>query len=168
MSRAQRARAAGALLALAALLAPAEARADDDELWSVLVGPVLGIRMEGAKGAVLGVEGGVGVFPVRVNVGIQRRLAGPREDDPRPETFLYAEVDPWFIIGGTLGLGAGSVTGGQPVVGLWEGITRGPGLDDCQDGGFVYTLSVGYRYSGIHELYVAPKVGHITQGICIH
>lgn len=145
--------------------APVSARADDVN-W--LVGPVLGIRLGGpAEGsrAIYGIEGGVGLGPERANVGFTRRL---------DETFVYAELDPWLYVGGTLGVGAVAETGQIfPVLGVWEGIPLVyPACEDEGEGegdGMypTVTLAGGYRWTGVHELYVTMKAGR-APNFCIY
>jgi len=57
-------------------------------------------------------------------------------------------------------VGVGSQTGTHPVVGLWEGIPLNV-EDLCQgdDRVIMFTIAAGYRYTGVHEFYLTPKVG---------
>jgi hypothetical protein len=138
------------------------AHADDAAGANVMIGPILGLRLGGPGGsrAILGVEGGGGWGPERLNLGFTRRLG---------KTFSYVELDPWLFVGVSLGAGIDSDGKVSPVLGIWEGLPiRYP---ECGDHGWqpVVTLSVGYRYTGVHELYFAPKAGSIYDGgICIH
>jgi hypothetical protein len=137
--------------------AHADVCGDDD---NALVGPVLGIFWGKGKprGALLGVEGGFGCGPERINAGVTNR-----GDEP----FAYLELDPWLYIGASLGVGYGFDTGWSGIVGVWEGIPiELP--ESCSERGEIVTLSVGYRYTGRHELYFAPKAGYGGGGICIH
>jgi hypothetical protein len=143
--------------------------------WNLLVGPVLGVTWgHGHRvGVSVGVKGGVGhslvekkgptnagldtyasYANVRLNLGLQRRAG---------ELFGYAELDPWVLIGASAGVGIGARSGVQPVVGVWEGTAR----NDCSDvpdlhaWRFAATIAIGYRYSGVHEVYVTPKLGNV-------
>ncbi|TMQ11935.1 MAG: hypothetical protein E6J91_21895 [Deltaproteobacteria bacterium] len=142
-----------------ALLVASGARAEADGTnW--LVGLVFGIRLNGPGGAggVIGVEGGVGAGPERINLGFEHRAG---------KTLGYLEVDPWFVVGGTLGLAIDSDGNPEPVLGLWEGAPLK--LPSCGIGREHYdtTISIagGYRYTGVHELYITIKAG-ISQPIC--
>ncbi|HUQ01489.1 MAG TPA: hypothetical protein VM261_03290 [Kofleriaceae bacterium] len=137
---------------VAAVAFPSTAHADED--WNWLVGPLVGVRLGGVKDgsrAIYGIEGGAGLGPERLNVGITRRL---------DQTFAYVELDPWYLIGGTLGFG-GELESGElfPVVGVWEGIPLK--YPDCAGAGLhpAVTLAGGYRWTGVHELYVTMKAG---------
>ena len=135
------------------------ARADD---WNWLGGPVLGVRLgapvEGSR-AIYGIEGGAGLGPERINAGVTRRL---------DETFVYLELDPWLYVGGTLGVGAVAETGRvHPVLGIWEGI---PIIyPECEGEGLhrAVTIAAGYRWTGVHELYVTMKAGR-APSFCIY
>lgn len=145
---------------LAGLVTPVEA--DVPEATNVMVGPILGLRLGGPSGsrAILGIEGGAGWGPERVNAGFTRRL---------DTSFLYVELSPWLYVGASLGVGVDSDERVFPVLGLWEGLPIT--YPDCGDKGWqpVVTISAGYRYTGVHELYLAPKAGTIFDGgICIH
>jgi hypothetical protein len=151
---------AGALAALVIAATPrahADVCGNDD---SALVGPVLGIYWGRGKpaAALLGVEGGVGCGPERINAGVTNRGG---------EAFAYLELDPWLYVGASLGVGYGFDTGWHGLVGVWEGV---PIVlpDGCSEQGQIVTLSIGYRYTGRHELYFAPKAGHGGGAICIH
>lgn len=97
---------------------------------------------------------------VRVNLGLTRRL---------DKTFRYLELSPWYVVGASLGFGTDSDGKSHPVLGLWEGapvVFPECGADGWQP---VVSLSTGYRYTGVHELYIAPKGGVIYEGdICTH
>lgn len=139
-----------ATAATASASAPA-ARADFDEP-NFLAGPVFGITVpnrDGQGGGLLGLEAGAGWGPQRLNIGFEHRDG---------ESFGYLELDPWLVVGASVGFGLGSETGWHPILGVWEGI---PLSDICQEGGRVtmFTIAAGYRYTGVHEFYVTPKVG---------
>lgn len=149
--------AAIAALSLAALAAPARA---DNSLQNFLIGPVLGIRLGGPPGdrGVIGVEGGVGAGPERLNFGFEHRL--DRE-------FYYVELDPWLWLGGSLGFGVDSKGEAKGIIGLWEGLpVAGDALHGCPSGySSMVTLAVGIRYSGVTELYATLKAG-VSQAAC--
>ena len=148
------------VVALALVGTTSRASADhegDADLQNVMVGPVIGLRLGGPPGdrLVIGVEGGVGFGPERINVGFTQRL---------DKTFVYAELDPWYIIGGTLGVGYEEGGKTFPIIGVWEGVP----LNDGPCGGWHQqaSLAAGYRYTGIHELYVTIKAGYMNGSIC--
>jgi len=124
------------------------ARADGT---NVMGGIVLGFAFgHGRSTGLVGIEGGGGIGPERANVGLTYRLH---------ETFVYAELDPWWMVGASAGLGYGTVSGLQPVVGIWEGLPISLS-GECEDGWHgIVSISVGYRYTGAHEIYLAPKAG---------
>jgi hypothetical protein len=134
--------------------------------YNALIGPTFGVRLGGPPGPreVLGIEGGVGAAPHRLNLGFRRRVG--------LSSLYYFELDPWFFLGGSLGFGierddAGSERA-QPVLGVWEGLafplTQTPNCLDVPVDHHYYptiSVSVGYRYTGIHEIYFAPKFGYV-------
>jgi hypothetical protein len=130
-----------------------DAAADLEEL-NYLAGPVIGFSFgnrSGTGGGLLGLEAGAGLGPERVNIGIEHR------DD---ESFGYLELDPWYVVGASFGFGVGSETGAQPVLGLWEGIPLTDNLCRGEDERItMVTIAAGYRYTGVHEFYITPKVG---------
>jgi len=136
-----------------------DAHADEGEL-NYLAGPVLGITFgnrSGTAGGLIGLEAGAGWGPERINIGIEQR------DD---ESFSYVELDPWYVVGASVGVGVASETGTQPVLGLWEGIPLNDDICQGNDRITMFTIAAGYRYTGVHELYVTPKVG-TGPSICI-
>jgi len=140
------------LIVLLLALAPRIAAAEN---W--LVGPVIGIHLDHGRGLVLGAEGGYGAGPERVNVGFERRL---------DKTFVYAEFDPWLVVGASLGWGIDTDGEDHPVLGAWEGILISNtntlfDLPLCGDSGWrkLGTIALGYRYTGVHSLYVTVKAG---------
>jgi hypothetical protein len=141
------------------LLALSSTRADAEGTnW--LIGPVFGIRLGSHAGSdgVFGVEGGVGAGPERLNLGFEHR------DD---KVLGYVELDPWLLVGGTLGFGVDSEGDVQPVLGIWEGLPiKDP---SCSVPSSQYqtqvTIAGGYRYTGVHELYFTIKAG-VAQNIC--
>ena len=144
----------GCLIALTALEPVAHA-----EIANVLVGPVLGIRLGGPPGdrLIIGVEGGAGWGPERFNLGFTRRL---------DKMFYYVELDPWYIVGASLGVGVDSEGQTYGVAGVWEGFPLV--FPDCEGSGYfrAVTISGGYRYTGVHELYLTPKAG-VSESICL-
>jgi hypothetical protein len=152
----------GMRIVLSVVVLLSSARAEADDLLNVLIGPVFGIRLGGHDGprGVFGVEGGVGVGPERINVGFEYR------DD---KLFGYGELDPWFLVGGTLGVGVDSDGEVHPVLGVWEGIPLK--LPECElpegEWGTAVSLSGGYRFTGVHELYVSIKAGQ-SQRVCFN
>jgi len=138
------------------LAMPAVARADGD-LENFLIGPVFGIVVGGKGGAAIGVEGGAGLGPERINVGFDHRVG---------KDFFYAEIDPWLYLGGTLGVGIeGDGKTLHPVLGAWEGY---PLImpSGCSDWGTAVTIAGGYRYTGVHELYLTIKAGQMHGNVC--
>lgn len=158
-------RLAGTCAVLAAVMAtaPRPARADLD-LRNALIGPLIGVRLGSAPGprGVFGIEGGLGFGPERINVGIEHRSG---------TSFSYIELDPWFVVGGSLGVGVDGEGVVRPVLGAWEGVplelNRRCGPDrQAQDAKeALLTFAVGYRYTGTHELYVTVKAG-ISGNLC--
>jgi hypothetical protein len=146
------------LLALA-LLIVSSSRADADDGTNWLIGPVLGIRLGNHAGSsgVIGIEGGVGSGPQRLNLGFEHR------DD---KLFSYLEIDPWLLLGASLGFGVDSDGEPHPVIGVWEGMLIGGfGCSDKPDK--QVTIAAGYRYTGVHELYVTAKAG-VGQPACLN
>jgi hypothetical protein len=148
-------RSAGWLGLCAAIVAATAGNAHADlEEMNYLAGPVIGFSFgnrSGTGGGLLGLEAGAGWGPERVNIGIEHR------DD---ESFGYLELDPWYVVGASLGLGVGSETGPQPVLGLWEGIPLTDNLCRGEDDRItMFTIAAGYRFTGVHEFYITPKVG---------
>jgi hypothetical protein len=147
-----------AVVALGGLgLASAPAHAEKDP-ESTLIGPVFGLTWGRGRllHATLGGEAGFTIAPlVSVNAGVTWR---------DQELFAYGELDGWFVVGATAGVGYGTRSEWSPVVGVWE--LAPLGIDDgCQrETGFV--ISAGYRWTGLHELYVAPKYGEV-EGVCV-
>ncbi len=145
------------LVLVAAACPPARA----DELRNYLIGPVLGIRLSGPPGdaGVLGVEGGIGWGPERINIGFEHRAN--RE-------LYYLELDPWYVVGGSFGFGVDDTGVPHGIIGLWEGIPL-RGVLDCPSGGFARaaTLAVGIRYSGFVELYLTVKAG-VSEKLCFN
>jgi hypothetical protein len=135
-----------------------EARADDS-LQNWLIGPVLGYRFGGqpASRLVIGVEGGGGWGPERFNLGFEHRDT---------TDVGYIEIDPWYIVGGSFGFGIDNKGDTVPVLGVWEGVpltTGGP----CSGWHTEITLAGGYRYTGVHELYVTLKAGWMDGQFCL-
>lgn len=121
---------------------------------NALIGPILGIEFGGPPGTrgVFGLEGGVGLGPERVNIGFEHRAG---------KGFGYIELDPWLLVGASLGVGIETDGAVRPVLGLWEGVpVVGPSCDDFSTHYQpTITFALGYRYTGVHELYVSIKAG---------
>jgi len=147
-------------LALVAVV-PAPARADSNNLNNFLIGPVFGVRLSGPSDGdfgLLGVEGGIGWGPERINLGFVHRAG--RE-------LYYAEIDPWLYLGGSFGFGVDSEGEGHGIIGIWEGLpVAGDALHGCRRGyASVITVAAGLRYTGVLELYATIKAG-VSQGVC--
>lgn len=145
-----------AALCVLALSTTAYAGGDDA---NVLVGPVIGLAWTSHTGwtGLFGVEGGGGVGPERLNVGFvdrSHKLAG------------YLELDPWLLVGGSLGLAIDEDAEPHLVLGIWEGLPVGS--YHCGDGEWhrLVTISAGIRWTGSLEIYFAPKAGAARNG-CI-
>jgi hypothetical protein len=144
------------IVAMVILATPQLALGGDSENW--LIGPVIGLRLGGGFGGVFGVEGGYGLGPERINLGFEHRA---------DKMFYYVEADPWYLVGGTLGIGVEEDGRIRPVLGVWEGIPLNFN-GDCNGGWHTQlTLAVGYRYTGVHELYATVKAGRMNGDFCI-
>jgi len=148
------------LVIVLSLLVMSSTSADADGTnW--LIGPVIGVRLGSRVGpsGVFGVEGGVGAGPERLNLGFEHR------DD---KVLGYIELDPWFLVGASLGFGIDSNGDPQPVLGVWEGLPIKNA--SCDVGSNQYqrevTIAGGYRYTGVHELYFTIKAG-VSQSLCL-
>jgi len=159
-------KAIGWVLALVVAWRATPARADSSDV-TFLGGPVFGIAFgDGHRRSMLfGLEGGAGYHgPERLNVGIEHRVG---------KSFLYVEADPWLLVGGSFGVGVDSDGVVNGIVGVWEGAPL-VGLSDLcqQDNDFhtVVTIAAGYRWTGVHELYVSLKggVGNVCLPNVIH
>jgi hypothetical protein len=137
------------------------ARADDGDLANVLVGPVIGVRLSGGEPGssplVVGLEGGVGYGPERVNVGFEHRS---------DHDFTYVEFDPWYIVGGSFGFGVDDNGDTHGVVGVWEGLPIIGNNASCNGWHTSVTIAGGYRYTGVHELYLTAKAGQMRGNVC--
>ena len=142
------------------LIATGTARADGE---NVLAGPLVGFRLGGTGSRfLLGIEGGVGALAERANLGIEYRDG---------KGFGYIELDPWLLVGGSFGVGVDTEGEVHPVIGVWEGApVIKQAFDDCGDRSahFGATIAVGYRYTGVHEVYLTAKagVGRPATGLC--
>ena len=96
--------------------------------------------------------------------------------DPGPHSANYAALEPWYLVGGTLGLSSDPYDGGHnAVLGLWEGgplrsweISRNgvrqpeDSCDERSSNELMVTLAAGYRWmAGMHQFYITPKVGYL-------
>jgi hypothetical protein len=147
-----------AAIVVIGLLVGGTANAGGSNLANWLVGPVVGVRLGGKGGLVLGFEGGGGYGPERVNLGFEHR--------PDDTTMGYIEVDPWYIVGGTLGFGVQNDGKVQPVLGFWEGLPLAASSTACDGWRRIITISGGYRYTGVHELYLSLKAGWMDGDVC--
>jgi len=141
---------------LVAMGSPARA---DNELANWLVGPVVGIRLSGPPNdrTIIGLEGGVGAGPERLNLGFEHRS---------DHDFGYLEIDPWYILGGTFGVGMDDAGKASAVLGVWEGIPIADNNASCTGWHSEITLAGGYRYTGVHELYITLKAGRMNGNVC--
>lgn len=149
-----------ALLAVAVATPDARAEGTLCDIVNLSGGPVLGVAFGGGSSGgtvVVGLEGGVGCGPERLNLGFEHRAG---------KGFGYIELDPWLFAGGSLGLGVDTDGAIQPVIGVWEGmpVTHvGCGKSWTP----VATFSAGYRYTGVHEVYVTLKTGtFVDEPVC--
>jgi hypothetical protein len=98
------------------------------------------------------------------NVGMSWRP--PRLGGDSRERVVYAVWEPWFLLGGTLGLRESSSDGVRPLVGAWEAVPfvfgaggrRSFPLTTCSPCATL-SLAFGWRFDGGGEFYLAPKVG---------
>ncbi|HEY4185123.1 MAG TPA: hypothetical protein VGP07_08650 [Polyangia bacterium] len=98
-----------------------------------------------------------------VSLGMSSRPGAPGRE--AREQILYAAWEPWFLVGGTLGVVRSSERGIDKMVGAWEAVpwvigapVRGNPLHRCNPC-FTISLALGWRWSGGREFYLAPKVG---------
>jgi hypothetical protein len=137
---------------------PSSARADDD-LLNFTIGPVFALRLSGPEGSkgVIGIEGGVGYGPERINIGFEHRS---------DHDVGYVEFDPWYIIGGTLGVAINDENEASGVFGVWEGLPIAGFEGSCSGWHNIATIAGGYRYTGVHELFVTLKAGRMNGNVC--
>lgn len=149
------------VVVVAVLCAANTAHADDDDLANVLVGPVIGLRLSGGEPGsspfIVGLEGGVGYGPERINVGFEHRS---------DHDFGYVEFDPWYLLGGSFGFGVNENGDANGVIGFWEGLPIVGNEAPCSGWHTSVTISGGYRYTGVHELYVSAKAGQMRGNVC--
>ena len=136
------------------VLSPTLATADG---WdqNVMAGPVIGASYSSKLGwrFLFGVEGGVGAGAERINGGAEKRDG---------KLLGYLELDPWFLLGGSIGLGIDEDQEPYPILGLWEGVPlRNP---PCGSYRAMASFSIGFRYTGAWEFYAAPKAGIEDKG----
>ncbi len=155
-------------LGLLGAAAPANADAFDNG-FNWLAGPLFALELGSASGKAevgVGIEGGIGRGPERLNGGYEWR-SGPEGG------LAYIQLDPWVFVGGTLGLGVDGRGDLHGILGLWEGLPLSiPGCKSDSssvpvDVGLAVTIAGGYRYTGVHELYISIKAGQ-SQGVCIN
>lgn len=112
-------------------------------------GPV--IAFDGEHGLWLGWEAGLAAAGplLRVSLGGTYRLSSGSD---QPRMLHHAVVEPWLILGGTLGLGLADAQLGL-VYGLWEGIPLpiegdlwgGDAGDDYQPKVWVFSIAFGFH-----------------------
>jgi hypothetical protein len=86
-----------------------------------------------------------------------RRLPG---DGPFQPT-TYAAWEPAVgLIGATLGYAYSSREGSMPLLGAWAGAALSSSYVSCSPCATV-SLALGWRWNGVSEIYLAPKVGFI-------
>jgi hypothetical protein len=147
------------ILLVALLLWPALAAGSPGNDGNFMAGPLLGLSHSSTQGwqFLWGAEGGAGAGPERINVGVDQRAG---------KLFGYLELDPWLLVGASLGFGVDEDGDTHPVLGIWEGAP----LRDypCGNGHYIFmaSISIGVRYTGAWELYAAPKAGAANPG-CI-
>lgn len=142
-----------AIAAAPAALPVRAAHADHKFPTSTMVGPLFGIAWgkEHKAHPTAGIEGGIGLHELVIfNVGSTWR---------GDELFSYAELDGWLFLGGTFGFGHGTRDGWQAVAGIWEPLPIVKEIDPGCDDATLVVFSVGYRYTGLHELYITGKYG---------
>jgi hypothetical protein len=133
------------------------ARADND-LANYSIGPVFAIKLGGhGDWPVLGLEAGAGYGPERINLGFEHRA----DHDAG-----YIELDPWYIVGGSLGFAVDDEGKTHGVGGVWEGVPIAGFDGGCSGWQNMVTLAGGYRYTGVHELFVTVKAGRIDGKPC--
>jgi hypothetical protein len=149
------------LVVVVALLFPTIAHAEDGDLTNFTVGPVLGVRIAGGQPdsspLIIGIEGGAGYGPERFNIGFEHRS---------DHDFGYVEFDPWYLLGGTIGFGVNEAGETNGVFGFWEGLPIMGNDASCTDWHSTVTVSGGYRYTGVHELYLSVKAGTMHGNVC--
>ncbi|HUS28619.1 MAG TPA: hypothetical protein VMZ53_08920 [Kofleriaceae bacterium] len=135
------------------------ARADDGDLLNYSIGPVFGIKLSGpGDWPVIGIEGGVGYGPERINVGFEHRS---------DHDVGYIELDPWYLIGASIGFTVNEKNETTGLFGLWEGLPlKGMDRGSCYGWRNMVTIAGGYRYTGVHELFVTVKGGRIDGQLC--
>jgi hypothetical protein len=144
-----------AVVLVAAFASPARA---DGDLLNFSIGPVFALKLSGpGSSPVIGIEAGVGYGPERINLGFEHRS----DHDAG-----YVELDPWYIIGGTLGIAIDDENKAHGVGGVWEGIPVAGFEGGCSGWQNMVTLAGGYRYTGVHELFLTLKAGRIDGKVC--
>jgi hypothetical protein len=166
-------RTANAILPIAATLALAACGTGQQ----LAAGPVLGYV--GGRGWSAGWEAGggpmstttngdpvpnAGLLLARAAIGMSWRPGTPATE--ARERITYLAWEPWFVVGGNLGVAHASGDGSfQRLVGVWEAAPwvvgaprRSSPLYSCSPC-YTVSLAIGWRWSGAGELYLAPKVG---------
>jgi len=142
---------------LAAFASPARA---DDDLLNYTIGPVFAVRVGGhasGSAAIVGLEAGVGYGPERINIGFEHRS----DHDAG-----YIEIDPWYLLGGSFGIAIDDTSKATAIGGVWEGLPIAGFGGNCSGWHNIATLAGGYRYTGVHELFVTIKAGRMDGNVC--
>jgi hypothetical protein len=130
-----------------------------DDLLNYSIGPVFAVKLSGpGSGGIIGFEAGVGYGPERINAGFEHRS----DHDAG-----YIELDPWYVIGGSFGIAVDDENKISGLAGVWEGLPL-TGFDggSCNGWRNMVTIAGGYRYTGVHELFVTIKGGRIDGALC--
>ena len=125
------------------------------------IGPQIGYTFD--RGVSYGWEMGGGWAYIRGNTGQVYRPSKSEAAVNGLETVAYLVAEPWYYVGGTLGVAGGQYDGVGFAGGLWEGaaIPIGSGDDSVP----IVSLAAGVRYlNGAVEIYATPKFG-IAQAI---
>jgi hypothetical protein len=139
--------------------------------YDLAAGPVIAMRDDG--GLALGWELG-GAFGhdlasrvlSRVNVGGSYALFGTSNRGAEDLSVVHYVVwEPWFIVGGTLGVAIDKGARVHPAFGAWEGFPIPLSTDDEIDSRSPHriflSIAFGFRWWGtdVNEFYLTPKIG---------
>ena len=150
-------------------LAPS-ARADIYD-YNLAAGPVVAIRDDRglALGWELGAAFGRGLVSnalTHVNVGGSYALLGTSNEGAEDLSVVHYLVwEPWFIVGGTLGVAIDTGARFHPAFGVWEGLLVELSTDEEVDPyaphRIFLSFAFGFRWWGteVSELYFTPKIG---------
>jgi len=156
------------VLVVSALVLGATPRACAEDGDGLGVGPVIAYSNE--RSWSLGWELGVtrGGPLLKASLGGVYHFEAKGDD---PWTVHYLAWEPWFIVGGTLGV---AVADGKEVArvayGLWEGFPLAVSAGDdpfpftgSGDTGLVITFAIGWRgFGSMSQIYFAPKLWRYT------